>query len=365
MKLENSQTLGFLAERIKVAYEKRALDLRPICLVGHQGIGKTAVVKSIAEELGVECRIVDFHALEPGDLVGLMKIEGEQTVNKVPSWFPKEGKGILFIDEINRIQREILACFYNLIIQRKMCGHELGKDWVIVAACNPSDADGEEYDVMEMDSALVGRFRTFGVASDVTGWLEYIKDKYKRDSMVYQYCLSDPSVVSFDGKRGTPRDFENLQKTLMAEDMDRLDQATLQGIVSAEIGPYLAQSFMTFLKVHAICSPYDVLNNDWRIVEGKLNRVKAQNQFDIETILARNVGELYMTTGEGNVQNISMFVDFIGNEKSTAMLQFMKNLTVESAEVKIERRQRLDKVLDALKKGNREFVAFVKEMRAV
>ena len=332
MKLENLQTIAFIKERIKKSYEHRELKNRPICIVGHQGTAKSEAVKQCANELGVGFIIAPFQSADPSDFMGLMKIEGDKTEYKRPAWFPADGKGIFFIDEINRIQRDIIACFYTLILNREINGHKLGDDWIIVAAANPSECPGESYDVMELDAAMIGRFRFYGVLPDVEGFTNYLYEKYGPNSLVYQFILADPSVVSFEGKRGSPRDFEFLHISSIENDFEHLSVPDIKSVACSDIGLELSASFASFLNLRTYCTPQMILKSDWCVCESGLKKAKDNGRFDIETAIMRGIADLYIKTKDGNIDNIVSFMELVGAEKAITMLQLMTNIVKKSYE---------------------------------
>jgi len=332
MRLENLQTISFIKDRIKKSYEHRHLRNRPLCIVGHQGTAKSEGVKQVANELGIDCIIAPFQSADPSDFMGLMKIEGDTTEYKRPAWFPAKGKGIFFIDEINRIQRDIIACFYTLILNREINGHKLGDAWIIVAAANPSECDGESYDVMELDAAMIRRFRFYGVLPDVEGFTNYMCDKYGPNSLVYQFILADPTVVSFEGKRGSPRDFEFLHISSVENEFDKIDIQSIKSIASADIGIELSSSFASFLNLRTYCTPQMILENDWSVCVAGLKKAQDNGRFDIETAIMRGVADLYLKTKEGNIDNIVSFMEFVGAEKAITMLQLMVNIVKKTYE---------------------------------
>ena len=66
-------------------------------------------------------------------------------------------KALLFLDEINRAQNEVMQELMNIILNRTINGYDLPKNCYVVAAANPSssfsDFRDSEYQVNEFDTA--------------------------------------------------------------------------------------------------------------------------------------------------------------------------------------------------------------------
>ncbi|TFH22745.1 MAG: hypothetical protein E4H03_07740, partial [Myxococcales bacterium] len=85
----------------------RLKKFRTVMLVGRTGIGKSEFVKSFGRALGLEVTVLDLAAMDPPDLSGLPQIVDGKTTFAVPSWLPVDGRGILFLDELNRAPLEV------------------------------------------------------------------------------------------------------------------------------------------------------------------------------------------------------------------------------------------------------------------
>ena len=86
--------------RIKIVLEKLLNNKWPVFVWGAPGVGKSSLVKEVAEEKNLP--VVDIRAplLDPTDIRGIPSISDGQAVWSAPSFLPKEGKGILFFDEL-------------------------------------------------------------------------------------------------------------------------------------------------------------------------------------------------------------------------------------------------------------------------
>jgi hypothetical protein len=151
---------------MKLAYRAN----EAVLLEGPTGIGKSELVKQVADELGIDCIVLDLSLLEPPDLVGLPIIEDGRTRYAVPSALPTGGAGLLLLEELNRADRTVQQPALQLLTARKLHEYELPPGWVPIAAINPEDG---EYQVTPLDPALRCRFNQIKVRADITAWREW------------------------------------------------------------------------------------------------------------------------------------------------------------------------------------------------
>src|SRR5689334_19301501 len=133
-----SVPVGPRLERVlSVAYRAR----RAVLLEGPTGIGKSEIVRSVAETLGIATTVLDLSLLEPPDLVGLPVVKDGRTEYALPAVLPKAGAGILLLEELNRAERYIQQPALQLLSARRLHEYELPPDWVCVATVNPQTAE--------------------------------------------------------------------------------------------------------------------------------------------------------------------------------------------------------------------------------
>lgn len=151
---------------LALAYRAR----RAVLLEGVTGIGKSELVRQVAGALGLETRVLDLSLLEPPDLVGLPIVEEGRTRYAVPSILPRDGAGILMLEELNRAERYIQQPAMQLLTARTLHDYALPEGWVCFAAINPESG---EYQVTPLDPALRARFLNLAVRADRATWLAW------------------------------------------------------------------------------------------------------------------------------------------------------------------------------------------------
>lgn len=143
---------------------------RPVLLEGPTGIGKSELVQQLAHARGLGLVTLDLSLLEPPDLVGLPTMRDGRTEYAVPSLLPREGEGILLLEELNRAERYVQQPALQLLSARRLHQYELPPGWVCFAAINPEEGD---YHVTPLDRALRARFLSLRVRADRAAWLAW------------------------------------------------------------------------------------------------------------------------------------------------------------------------------------------------
>ena len=159
-----------LEKVLTVAYRAR----RAVLLEGPTGVGKSEIVRRVAELLGIETTVLDLSLLEPPDLVGLPIVRDGRTEYALPHVLPRDGAGILLLEELNRAERYIQQPALQLLSARRLHEYELPAGWVCVATINPQTAD---YHVTALDKALRARFLQVSVRADRASWLAWAQTR--------------------------------------------------------------------------------------------------------------------------------------------------------------------------------------------
>jgi len=187
-------------------------------LWGWHGGGKSSIVKQVCKDKFGKCvegkdgNFIDLRLgnLEVGDLIGL-PIEKQleevgKTIFALPEFWPSDGEGILFLDELNRAQQVVLQACFSLVLDRKIHSYKLPDGWKIVSAGNPTN---EDYIVNEIDSALFSRFCHILYEPTKKDWI-----KYASESKEFL-----PDIVSFIDEKGENLLFGDLKNKNLKENI--------------------------------------------------------------------------------------------------------------------------------------------------
>lgn len=172
-------------------YRVPVVRQRPIFLLGAPGVGKTAIMEQIAQEMGIALVSYSMTHHTRQSALGLPFIQhreyggkgydvSEYTMSEIISsvyeTMEESGikEGILFLDEINCVS-ETLAPSMLQFLQYKVFGrHEVPEGWVIVTAGNPPEYNKS---VREFDVVVMDRLKIIEVEADYKIWKEYALDK--------------------------------------------------------------------------------------------------------------------------------------------------------------------------------------------
>lgn len=164
---------------------------RPIFLIGAPGIGKTAIMEQIAQELNVG--LVSYsmthhtrqsalglpfisHKTYGGKDYEVSEYTMSEIIASVYDMMEETGvtEGILFLDEINCVS-ETLAPSMLQFLQYKVFGrHQVPQGWVVVTAGNPPEYNSS---VREFDIVTWDRLKRMDVEPDFDVWKEYAYQK--------------------------------------------------------------------------------------------------------------------------------------------------------------------------------------------
>lgn len=136
-----------------------------VMIWGPPGIGKSSVVAQVAEGAGMQLIDLRLSQLAPTDLRGLPVADHESGIARwyPPEFLPREGRGILFLDEINMAPPSLQGIAQQLVLDRRVGSYRVPEGWFIWAAGNRK----EDYaSVFDMPSPLANRFVHFNVGPD-------------------------------------------------------------------------------------------------------------------------------------------------------------------------------------------------------
>jgi hypothetical protein len=128
-------------------------------LIGSHGIGKSTIVKGLADELGLKLQYYSASTLDPwADLVGIPVPDKDRKVVDFYRPLGIQEAEFIFFDELNRAHPKVLQTLLEIIQFKSINGVKLDKLKMVWGAINPP---GGEYQVEELDPVLVDRFHVF------------------------------------------------------------------------------------------------------------------------------------------------------------------------------------------------------------
>lgn len=245
---------------------------------GHRGLGKSSLVKQLCEEH--DMGFIDFRAsqIEASDLRGLPDRVNGRTVYLPPADMPaadltddeahafldggaspleispRRKRGILFLDEVNRAQDDVLQGVFQLVLDRRIGQYSLPEGWSVVCAGNFM----EGYQVSGFnDPAFLNRFCHLILSageSSFPEWVEYMSkdaDPYKHK--VVEFTSSDLKYLdgNVDGELGfaiqpSRRTWEMASRVLDCCDENSTEEETKLEVLSGLVGREVAIAFSRY-----------------------------------------------------------------------------------------------------------------------
>ena len=316
------------------------LDITPadhnIMLVGKHGIGKSEILTEYYSRKGMPVVALFLGQMsDPGDLIGIPN--KNETTGKTdfmpPYWFPMDGKPIvLFLDELNRARPEILQTIMDLALNRKLAGRKLPEGSRIISAVN----EGGQYQLTDLDPALVSRFNIVNFRPTVQEWLLWAR-KNGIDSRVIDFIQENQIWLDKDpdAKEGADT---GLDKTPDRRGWKRVSDIIGQSkemnqlmikAISSVVGPKAASAFTSNVSSHKIVSGRDVILNfpdvKKKLETYELHQLSAVNDgiyrfLEVENIPAKNL--------EAAKKNMEDYFNYLTKSKKEAAAHFA-NLFVQ------------------------------------
>jgi hypothetical protein len=251
---------------------------------GKPGIGKSDIIRQIADTRGIGFIDLRLSQLESADVRGIpvpdLKIGSSRWLP--PETIPfesfkdlnipgdKKGRkfsdgGILFLDEFNRARFDVLQAGFQLVLDRRVGLHRLLDNWFVVCAGNLGDADKTE--VTEItDSALNNRFIHFFIddAGLFDCWIEWAEGEGNVHSDVTGFLRTKPSalyteIIENDVVFCTPRSWDKFSRLLQQN--PEMQPIALAKMVGTNLLGATITSFIDYLNTKSKIKPEDVLFN--------------------------------------------------------------------------------------------------------
>ena len=238
-----------------------------IMLSGKHGIGKSKIITDFFTAKGQKVVTLFLGQMsDPGDLIGLPNKDGEtgKTIFMPPYWFPTDNQPVvLFLDELNRARPEILQTIMDLALNRKLAGRELPAGSRIVSAVN----DGEEYQLTDLDPALVSRFNIYNFRPTIGEWLLWASQA-GIDKHVTEFIENNNRMLDGDG--AATKSSSSLEKTPDRRGWERVSDilrntptitGTTKKVVAGIVGAKAAAEFFESFNQSSVISAESVLKD--------------------------------------------------------------------------------------------------------
>ena len=285
-----------------------------------------AILKEYYENKGQ--KVVTFFCsqmTDAADLIGLPH-KNEKTGKTEflpPYWFPTDDQPVvLFLDELNRSNPVILQCVMDLALNHTLAGKSLPKGSRIISAVN----DGDNYQLTDLDPALVSRFNIVSFKPTVEEWLLWAK-KNDLDSRVIEFIEENHIWLDKEPDANTGLD-KTPDRRAWKKVSDIIKNAeNLTGIyakaISSIVGPKAASAFISSVAARKIVSGKEVLLNFAKVA----TKLKGYQLHELSTVndgIFRHleVEIVKPSDKEKAKKNVNDYFDFLTKEKKEAAAHF-------------------------------------------
>ena len=208
------------------------------------GTGKSALVKSVADEFDLPVVELFLSEYDPSEVGGFVYRDGDTMRKARPEDLPADGRGILLLEEFSDATTAVQNIACRLIRERSLGRHKLGAGWTIIACGNrQKDRSGAQQLVKKFN----GRVCMIELEATPEQWVE------KAGRLGF-----DPAVVAYIGRKPmslnkfnplhevspTPRTWEFVSDTVQGM---KLSPAVLLKTIAGYIGKGEAGEFVGFL----------------------------------------------------------------------------------------------------------------------
>ncbi len=231
-----------------------AKQLPPLMVWGAPGLGKSTIMRTIADEAKIGFIDVRLAQREPVDIRGLPVPDAEHNQVRwlVSSDWPRDpkSKGILLFDELTAADRSLQVAAYELILDRRLGDlYSVPDGWYICAAGNRVEDNAV---ASTMSSALANRFLHVELEENVEDWIRWGLAHEIHPSVI-GFLRYRPDLLCHQEnenlERGwpSPRSWERV--STMLKTFADADEHLLRTIVYGLIGTAAGVEFLAFKKL--------------------------------------------------------------------------------------------------------------------
>mgnify|MGYP001179086883 CR=1 FL=1 len=337
-----------------------------VLMRGPTGVGKSHLAKQCAKELDLPFIDVRLSTMSEGDFGGYPDIEGMKETSIMtfcmPSFFVRACREpvVMMLDEMNRALPGVMQGAFQLVLDRELGNDKDGNPYRlhpetrIFAAINA----GSEYDVNDMDPALLRRFWTVDLEPTVDDWMEWAKEE-GIDPVLIDFIRQNPAHLRVDPsqvEQGTvcpnPASWHRVNQSLCHMGLAPNDvagkprPAGLYAVCLGMVGVEASISFCDFVENYeSVISAEDILER-WEDIEDKCQDLNAEAQGALIDKLADHFAENEWK--KSHADNAGAFANTLSDE---LLVHFWNSCTKTSNVPNIQKLHKLlgQRVVEAVK----------------
>lgn len=304
-----------------------------IMLVGKHGIGKSQILEDFFTKKHNKVVTLFLGQMsDPGDLIGLPEknIQTGKTDFMLPYWFPTNDEPIvLFLDELNRARPEVLQTIMDLTLNRKLAGKTLPKGSRIISAVN----GGSEYQLTDLDPALISRFNIYTFEPSVEDWLFWAK-KENIDKRIIDFITENPEFLDSNENSVQTEDLERFpdrrswhRTSKIIKNIPELTE-NFKTLIFGILGNSATSAFFKFIEENKILSAKNILI-DFENSKTKLNNLSFIDFVDLNKKIFKFIENIKFTDSEKAVisENLEKYFDFLSNFSKEVQSHFISQIS--------------------------------------
>lgn len=235
----------------------------PIFILGGAGVGKSAIIQQIADEMFPKFKgqnVVDFRLSDkaPQDATGIAipieRADGTvRTVFATPDWWPTDPdwEGFIFLDELTNAEPALQQIGYQIMLDRKFIGYNFPKKALPIGAGN---REGDGGSTTTLLSPLVNRMILVEVDYDYSVWAEDYAEPRGLHGALLGFLKQHPEKIYTGDDEGleagkpfcSPRAFDKVSNVFYDLDAQRINQFTANVLIQGAVGEGMETMLMEY-----------------------------------------------------------------------------------------------------------------------
>lgn len=245
--MTNANINAMNPEDVKLVVEKMYHARKPVMVWGSPGIGKTSVFEQVAKSLKVDLLNIKLSMRSPLDFqVPVTQPDGSVKFI-TPSLLPRKGKGIMFLDELDKAPKEVQKLGLELVLERRIGEYKVPDGWSVFAAGNRlKDMTGSE----GMISALAARFIHLDMEVDNDQWCMWAIERDVHPAVIAFIRMNPSYLNAFNPKERVspnPRAWAEYVSEIVQADFPR---PVMLSAIAGTVGAAHAAEFVAFMSVY-------------------------------------------------------------------------------------------------------------------
>lgn len=316
-----------------------------IKILGHPGVGKSAVVQQVAERMDrlfIDTRLAFKENVDLGGYP-VPDPASRRMIYFRPKFIPPESvpggkKGVVwFLDEANRAHPTVIQTLFQIITERTCGEHRLPDGTAIVLAGNLGEEDSTTITDFD-DAALDGRLAVFQLRPSAEDWLAWARAEGIHPSVLRYISLFPERLWDEANINPNPRGWHQASMAIsesyglrdeeeLADYLAHNPEGTLGGVIESLLSTVAARDFIMQVTAPRAITTGEILSGDTaRLAAVARGEVPAEDLLWAASGAVSHLRELAIEGG-GNIDNgglatLANVLSFIGSFRADLRVSF-------------------------------------------